>query len=105
MPGRRKAASRLTPRAVWRGSATGKRTDCPIRPKLFRRRLVGLLAGARPGIEELTPIMTRNILGDAVIFGPAVLGQEEGAEELSIQGKWIAKLTSNASRSSTWCKW
>src|SRR3546814_10578420 len=78
MPGRRKAASRLTPRALWRGSATGKRTDCPIRPKLFRRRLVGLLAGARPGIEELTPIMTRNILGDAVIFGPAVLGQAIG---------------------------
>src|SRR3546814_2297295 len=45
-------------------------------------RLFGLLAGARPGIEELTPIIAGDIFGDAVIFGPAVLGQVEGAEHL-----------------------
>src|SRR3546814_6294088 len=54
---------------------------------LFRRRLVGLFPRACPRIEELAPIGLGHILGDAVMFGPAVLRQVEGAEDLVEEGE------------------
>src|SRR3546814_4278192 len=54
---------------------------------LFRRRLVVLFPRACPRIEELAPIGLGHILGDAVMFGPAVLRQVEGAEDLVEEGE------------------
>src|SRR5690606_32156997 len=84
-PGRRKAARRRTAGGLMvHGAAV--QADMMSMP-LFGGRLVGLLARARPGIEELAPIGPGDVLGDAIFLGPAILGQVEGSEKLVEPGE------------------